>query len=232
LPFDDAGNVPGAAFTSPECSCAGGPANCAVWRNVFMTNYGWPDNSPPGAAISGGGPHSIATEGTGTYNDPITVASDNSFNMGGATLAKGTIVYNPLTQKYYVVEDGCVECNADYNCQYDDSEDAGPLNPPPGCKKNTYFHLDFWMGPNMSSAWSAGGANLVTASQNCEGITTLGDVYNINYAIDGGVGYGTTNGTVIINPPNNLPVKSGLLFDSSGNCWTNRQMLPIDMVCH
>jgi hypothetical protein len=199
-----------------------------------MTNYGWPDNSPPGAAISGGGPHSIATEGAGTYDDPITVASDKRFSQGGATLTTGTIVYNPITQKYYVMEDGCVECTADYNCQYDDSEDAGTPGDPPasGCQKNTYLHLDFWMGPNTSSVWSSGGTALVNASQNCEGLTTIGDTYNVNYAVDGGPGYGTTDGTVIVNPPKNLPVKMGTLFDSSGNCWTNRQILPIDMYCH
>jgi hypothetical protein len=195
-----------------------------------MTNYGYPDNSPPSAIISGGGPHSIATEGSGTYSDPITVATDNG------ELSAGTIVYNPLTQKYYVVEDGCVECSADWSCKYDDSEDAGtPGDPPSPCKTKTYRHLDFWMGPNQDSVWQGmltAGTHLYDTSQNCEGLTTIGDTYNVHYAIDGGPGYGTTDGTVIVNPPNNLPVKMGTLFDSSGNCWTNRQMLPIDMYCH
>jgi hypothetical protein len=205
-----------------------------------MTNYGWPDNSPPGANIAENngtpvGPkmHTKATEGAGTYDDPITVATEYKASQNGATVAAGTIVYNPITQKYYVVEDGCVECTADFKCQYDDSEDAGtPGDPASGCKMDTYFHLDFWMGPNTSSVWSAGGATLVNASQNCEGLSTIGDTYNVNYAIDGGPGYGTTDGTVIINPPPGLPVRSGTLFDSMGNCWTNRQVLPIDMVCH
>ncbi len=229
--FDDAGNVPGAMFTSPECACGtGAPSGCAVWRNVFMTNYGFPDNSPPSAIIMGGGPHKIATEGAGTYADPITVATDNS------ELAAGTLVYNPITQKYYVVEDECVECDADWACKYDDSDDAGPGNPPSPCTKKWYHHLDFWMGPNTNANNQYGTAMnpgpLYNPSQDCEALTTLGDVYNINNAIDGGPGYGTTNGTVIINPPDGLPVRSGLLFDTAGKCWTDRQVLPIDMVCH
>jgi hypothetical protein len=204
-----------------------------------MTNYGWPDNSPPGANIMYGplGPmmHTGATEGAGTYDDPITLASaQEGFSQGGAKLSPGTIVYNPITQKYYIMEDGCMECSEDFNCLYDQSDDAGPGNPPSPCKNDTYLHLDFWMGPNTKSAWANGGPGtpLYNASQNCEALTTIGDVYNVNYAIDGGPGYGTTDGTVIVNPPKNLPVRSGLLFDSMGNCWTNRQVLPIDMNCH
>jgi hypothetical protein len=200
-----------------------------------MTNYGYPDNSPPGTpTIMGPGPHQIATEGAGTYDDPITVATDYK------ELPARTMVYNPLSQKYYVVEDECVECDSDWTCTYDDSEDAGPGNPPSPCTNKSYRHLDFWMGPNTNtnnqygmlqgSMWVPG--PLYNASQNCEALATLGDVYNINNAIDGGPGYGTTNGTVIVNPPMGLPVRTGPLFDDKGNCWTNRQMLPIDMVCH
>jgi hypothetical protein len=229
--MDDAGNIPGATFTSPLCSCAGGPSNCAVWQHVFMTNYGFIDNSPPSAIIaypnSGPKGHSQATEGTGTYDDPITCASDTSFSQGGATLSPGTIVYNPISQKYYIVEDGCTECSQDYNCKYDDDDDAGPGNPPAGCKKDTYLHIDFWMGPSMDL-----GTTLDNELLNCEGLATLGDAYNESYAVDGGPGYGVTDGTVIVNPPSNLPVRTGQLFTASGTCWTPTQVLPIQMVCH
>jgi hypothetical protein len=197
-----------------------------------MTNYGFIDNSPPSAIIeypnSGPKGHSQATEGAGTYDDPITCATDVSFSQLGADLSPGTIVYNPITQKYYIVEDGCKECSQDYNCSYDDDDDAGtPGDPPAGCKKDTYFHIDFWMGPSMDL-----GTTLDNMLQACEGSTTLGDAYDVNHAIDGGPGYGTTDGTVIVNPPSNLPVRMGPLYTAQGVCWTNTQVLPIEMVCH
>jgi hypothetical protein len=197
-----------------------------------MTNYGFIDNSPPSAIIeypnSGPKGHSQATEGSGTYADPITAASDTKFSQGGATLAPGTMIYNPLTRKYYILEDGCRECSQDYSCAYDDDDDAGtPGDPPSPCVNNSYLHIDFWMGPSMDL-----GTTLDNQLQNCEGLTTLGDAYNVNHAIDGGPGYGTTDGTVIINPPSNLPVETGTLYTATGTCWTKRQMLPIDMECH
>ena len=46
----------------------------------------------------------------------------------------------------------------------------------------------------------------------------------------------TTNGTVIINPPNNLPVRSGVLFagdtSATGGCWTSMQVLPSAESCY
>ena len=42
----------------------------------------------------------------------------------------------------------------------------------------------------------------------------------------------TEHKTVIVNPPSNLPVRTGTLFTSAGVCWTNTQVLPIQMVCH
>src|SRR5262249_14458485 len=144
----DAGGDDGGPVSSADCSCAGGPANCAVWKHVFITNYGFNDNSCQvesqhncaTIAFPGVGPkkHQEATEGAGTYDDPNPCAASADDpgtgeleSQGGATLAPGTIVYNPLSQKYYVMEDQCAECTADYNCQYDDDEDKGTPGDPP-----------------------------------------------------------------------------------------------------
>jgi hypothetical protein len=207
-----------------------------------MTNYGYNDNSCASEdihscadiAYQGYGPmqHQIATEGAGTPDDPITCASDTSFSQGGATLTPGTIVYNTITQKYYVMEDSCAECEADYKCQYDDDENKGPGDPPAGCKDNTYFHIDFWMGPNSQAEPDDGGA-----LNNCEDNSTIGDCYNINNAMDGGVCIPSTNGTVIVNPPSNLPVRPGLLYQGvrvvpvTGGCWTTTQVTPNQAEC-
>jgi hypothetical protein len=232
--------------TSSSCSCAGGPSDCAVWDHVFMTNYGFNDNSCQEEsehncatiAYPGLGPkkHKEATEAKGTYDDPITAAASAS-NSGtselesqrGATLKPGTIIYNPLTEKYYIMEDECAECTAAYNCKYDDDEDHSSKNPPTGCGKNQYFHIDFWMGPSVSQANPA-------KLNDCEDDTTIGDSYDVNGAETGSRGSATTDGTVIINPPDNLPVRSGVLFagTSSGNggCWTKTQRTPNDEWCH
>jgi hypothetical protein len=232
----------------PPCSCAGGPANCAVWTHVYMTNYGFNDNSCQiesqhncaTIAYPGLGPkgHQEATEGAGTYDDPITAAAagdssgtSQNESQGGATLSAGTIIYNPMTQKYYIMEDQCAECTADYNCKYDDDDPKGtPGDPPaPGaCQTNQFFHIDFWMGPSVSQQAPA---NLIA----CENNTTIGDAYDVNGAVTGPITSITTDGTVIINPPDNLPVRSGVLFagDTSptGGCWTATQALPTSETC-
>jgi hypothetical protein len=207
-----------------------------------MTTYGYNDNSCQTEnihscatiAYPGYGPkqHAIATEAAGTPDDPITAASSTSYTQGGATMKPGTIIYNTITQKYYVMEDQCAECGADYNCKYDDDENKGPGNPPAGCQKDTFFHIDFWVGPNDVAEPDDGGALTV-----CEYNSTIGDAYYLNYAMDGGVCNATTNGTVIVNPPNNLPVRPGKLYQgvravpNGGGCWTQTQVWPSQAYC-
>jgi hypothetical protein len=213
-----------------------------------MTNYGFNDNSCQvesqhncgSIAYPGMGPmmHQQATEGTGTYDDPITAASaaDNSggtnYSQGGATLSPGTIIYNPLTMKYYIMEDQCAECTADYNCAYDDDYPKGTAGDPPAsgsCNTDQYIHIDFWMGPTVSQ-------QNPTNLEACEGNTTIGDVYEINNAMNGPLTAGSTNGTVIINPPNNLPVNPNVLFagdtSANGGCWTTMQMSAQQASCN
>ena len=232
----------------PACSCAGGPSNCAVWQHVYMTNYGFNDNSCQiesqhncgTIAYPGLGPkqHQVATEGAGTYDDPITAAAAGSngggsnSSQGGATLSPGTIIYNPLTQKYYIMEDQCAECSADYACKYDDDEPKGPAGDPPAsgsCSTNQYLHIDFWMGPTVSQQDP-------TNLNNCENNTTIGDAYNVNNAMTGPINAASTNGTVIINPPPNLPVRSGVLFvgdtSANGGCWISTQLTPQQESCN
>ncbi|CAF1424684.1 unnamed protein product [Adineta ricciae] len=75
--------------------------------SMRVTSYGWNDNDPPSAEIaypkSGGYPtkHNSATEGRGTYEDPITFATDER------ELDIGTMIYVPFLRKYFVMEDRC-----------------------------------------------------------------------------------------------------------------------------
>jgi hypothetical protein len=109
--------------------------------NVYITWYGFNDNS---CAVesqhncntiafpkSDGYPvkHEVATEGQGTYADPISFASAASDNGGNAEFKPGTIIYVPMVRKYFIMEDQCFECIADW--------------------KKKKYHVDLWMGPSF-----------------------------------------------------------------------------------
>src|SRR5262245_37696334 len=74
--------------------------------NVQVTSYGYNDNNDPlgnygTAVIEYPQIHDIATEDLGTYDQPVTFASDAS------EFAPGTIIYVPHLEKYFIMEDGC-----------------------------------------------------------------------------------------------------------------------------
>jgi hypothetical protein len=71
-------------------------------------------------------PHDIATEGKGTYNDPVTFATS------AKEIAVGTIIYSPEVRKYFVMEDSCFECENEWNRKHSP-------------------HVDLWMGPSYGS---------------------------------------------------------------------------------
>ncbi len=78
-------------------------------QQFYVTFYGWPDNSPPGNKIAypkslfPGAIHETAG-GLGTYQDPITFASDPE------RISVGSIFYAPYLKKYIVMEDYCTSC--------------------------------------------------------------------------------------------------------------------------
>ena len=98
---------------------------------TIVTSYGWDDNDPPSAEIaypkSDGYPtkHNLATEGNGTYDDPVTFATDKR------ELDIGTMIYVPFLQKYFIMEDDCGAAHSDWD------------------KGN--YHVDLWMGPQRES---------------------------------------------------------------------------------
>lgn len=111
-------------------------ASASKTITMYVTSYGFNDNSPPSANIAYPVKHKKATEGKGTYSDPITFATDRS------ELAPGTIVYVPFLQKYFIMEDDCVECDSNWNHGH-------------------HYHIDLWMGPQHSS-----NANTLYACEN------------------------------------------------------------------
>ncbi|SFW92238.1 discoidin domain-containing protein [Amycolatopsis australiensis] len=115
---------------------AGAPAaNAATTQPTFLTFYGWWDNTPPGGDISYPQIHGTAG-GKGTYTDPITFATSSD------ELKPGTKVWVPRVKKYFIMEDGCDECSADWNSH-------GP-NGGPGLR-----HIDLWLGGKGGSAFDA-----------------------------------------------------------------------------
>jgi Ricin-type beta-trefoil lectin domain len=90
---------------------------------VYATYYGWYDNTPPGCATA----YSGCAAGSGTYQDPITFASDKQ------EFPVGTILYYPTIEKYVVMGDDCQECDQDWS---GNGPDGGPH----------LHHVDLWIG--------------------------------------------------------------------------------------
>ncbi len=80
---------------------------------AYITGYSYWDNTPPGStAISKPTVHRRAG-GSGTYNDPITIAVGHVIEHGRQTLdfKPGTRFYLAHLRKYAVVEDVCGDGN-------------------------------------------------------------------------------------------------------------------------
>jgi hypothetical protein len=70
---------------------------------IWLTGYSWQDNTPPGSAIVS---HPILHQragGTGTFNDPITVASPGDSDT--MAFPAGSRFYLPTVRRYVIVED-------------------------------------------------------------------------------------------------------------------------------
>jgi hypothetical protein len=130
-----------AAFSLAQPAFAQTSQPSQTIQNVYITWYGFNDNSCTVESQHNCNTiaypksdkypvkHDVATEGKGTYADPITFATAANNRGGAAEFAPGTIIYVPMVHKYFIMEDQCAECNADW-------------------KKNRY-HVDLWMGPSF-----------------------------------------------------------------------------------
>lgn len=81
----------------------------------YVTFYGFDDNDDGNPThlgtgiISNATLHGFANEDLGTYETAGTLATDANF------LPPGTKVYVPALERYYVMEDTCVECSEDWS---------------------------------------------------------------------------------------------------------------------
>ncbi len=76
---------------------------------VFLTGYSYWDNTPPASAIIGRPVIHQFAAGTGTYDDPVTLAV--GWRIDGNKVSEdfqpGTRFYIPRLRKYAIVEDLC-----------------------------------------------------------------------------------------------------------------------------
>ncbi|WP_298500218.1 hypothetical protein [uncultured Maritimibacter sp.] len=106
----------------------------------YLTGYSYWDNTPPGsAAIARPVIHRTAG-GTGTYEDPITIAVGHSIIGGRQTLdfPAGTRFYIERLRKYAIVEDVC-------------GDGARPQDGPCHTGHNGLPWLDIYIGGENSS---------------------------------------------------------------------------------
>lgn len=103
--------VPEAAPAVPPAPRA--PAAASGTVDVYVTFYGGLDNDPPGSddIAYPNGRHATAG-GTGTYADPVTLATDPR------ELPPGTVVYEAQLQKYFVMEDDCDSCISEWAARH------------------------------------------------------------------------------------------------------------------
>jgi hypothetical protein len=95
------------ATTKKPTTSAPSTTGQGVTEKAYVTGYSLEDNAPPGSrAISNPVVHQEAA-GTGTFDDPITVAVGHSINPTAMKFPEGTKFYVPLVQAYFIVEDTC-----------------------------------------------------------------------------------------------------------------------------
>ncbi|UKA53487.1 hypothetical protein LFT45_17445 [Arthrobacter sp. FW305-BF8] len=90
-------------------SIPGRPSDENIVPDVYMTAYTWFDNTPAASPdISHPVLHREAG-GTGTYEDPVTLAVGHSLETGKDVLdiPSGTRIYIPNVRRYFIVEDTC-----------------------------------------------------------------------------------------------------------------------------
>ncbi len=119
------------------------PAGERVVTTAYLTGYSSYDNTPPGSArIAYPGIHDVAA-GTGSYDDPVTLAV-GWHREEGPQWPAGSRFYLPFLHKYVVVEDQCGDDAENGPCyQLDEAGDGATT------------WLDVWVGGEGSSQSAA-----------------------------------------------------------------------------
>ncbi|MEV7634965.1 hypothetical protein AB0N71_02175 [Pseudarthrobacter enclensis] len=148
-----------------------------VVNTTYTTAYTWHDNTPAGSAtISHPVLHKTAG-GTGTFEDPLTIAVGHSLATGEDVLdvPAGTRIYIPSVRRYFIVEDTCGDGNDPENGPCHQGTNANGTN--------STIWIDMWIG---GQSMSADGAD--SCASEVTGVKTA--VFNpaSNYAVAPGAG--------------------------------------------
>jgi hypothetical protein len=90
---------------APQAAAHPGPEPHGWVDTAWLTGYSLEDNSPAGTRTTSSG---RKAGGTGTFDDPITLAVGYE---GGDEFPVGAVFYVPLVRAYFVVEDRCGACS-------------------------------------------------------------------------------------------------------------------------
>ena len=152
--------VAAAGVLSLAAATAASPAGDGpAWVPAFVTAYTWQDNTPAGGAISNGVWHREAG-GTGTYEDPVTLAVGHDLSSGADVLdwPAGTRFYDPQLRVYLGVEDTCGDGPT--------PQDGACHVPGEGAAPGVTTQVDVWIdGRELSRDASDACAAAVTSSR-------------------------------------------------------------------
>lgn len=147
-----------------------------IIKNGYTTAYGWPDNTPPGANTTIQGVSGKAG-GSGTFGDPITMATGYTLSAGKETddYAAGTKFYDPNLRKYFAIGDTCGDGNSPQTESCHKSEIEGTIQ------------LDMWVGgQGLSKSGTLACEDTITR------VGTLIENPASNYAVVAGPIYSST----------------------------------------
>ncbi|GAB2736033.1 hypothetical protein [Sinomonas soli] len=116
-----------------------------VIATAYITGYGYWDNTPPGSTIISNPVLHQSAGGTGTWQDPVTIAVGHSISNGADTLdfPAGTRMYIPNLEKYFIVEDACGDG--------DTPQDIPCHNISRGAARGATVWFDVWIGGSSGS---------------------------------------------------------------------------------
>jgi hypothetical protein len=116
-----------------------------VISTAYTTGYGYWDNTPPGSTIISNPVLHQSAGGTGTWQDPITIAVGHSISNGVDTLdyPAGTRMYIPSLEKYFIVEDACGDGAT--------PQDIPCHNISRAARRGATVWFDVWIGGSSSS---------------------------------------------------------------------------------
>ena len=112
---------------------------------VFVTGYSWYDNTPEGSPIISHPVLHKTAGGTGTYEDPVTIAVGHSRETGEDVLdiPPGTRIYLPDVRRYFIVEDTCGD---------GPTPEEGPCHSGAEDYDGASLWIDIWVGGQGESA--------------------------------------------------------------------------------